>query len=157
MEYVSTVLIMSVLLGVLSLCAGGFKLTGAVRQVISLVMLVSVLLPLRELVNGAMPQYDIESHTSASVAETGEQLFLEECREAIESGVSRALTARFGEHGFGTEIYFDIADKTAVSITEADIRANNSAQGFINEIKGFVSMQLGCENVDITLEGEPFE
>lgn len=156
MEHISGIITVTVIIGIISVCVSGHRLSGAVKLICSLIIMISVLSPLVRLL------LRLEANELSLVIDEAdmqysdiENMYIEECRKQIEHSIVECLTYKFGNCDFSVVVELDTTDASSVVITSVTVKASDEATALKNQIVSFVKECTGCNNVTEEFKAVP--
>lgn len=155
MKYVSGIILVSVICGLVSILSNGYRLSKTVKIITSSLIILTVINPLLKVISEFDPKsfFNIAGQTDYYTENDAESFYLESCRLKIGENISERLTLSFGDYNFETSVILDTEDISAVEISSVCVTASAEASGLEKNIITCVSELTACRNVYTKFEG----
>ena len=145
MEYVSSIITLTVILGIISACAAGFRLSDGVKAIASLLMVTSILLPLVGSFNKYMTLPDSLMSEAEYSYSDGTQVYIETCKNEMEERLTALLAVSLDTKNVNVTMTLDTSDVSCIEITEVTV----CTDGETSKVKELVRQNTGCTNVTV--------
>lgn len=155
MGYINTVIVSSVSLGVLALAVGVGRLSKHCRQIISLLLILTVVLPFLSAIHKSLPSLGDSFDFGQSGVENGEAEayaeIVDKCVEKLEEKTANAVSAKLGVNikRSDVDIGVDSSDRENIVITFVGISADCDEKTK-EKISAYLKELLLCDNVSVT-------
>ncbi|MBE6563513.1 MAG: hypothetical protein E7660_07230 [Ruminococcaceae bacterium] len=145
MEYVTHIITLTVIIGVISIIAAGFRLSEGLKILASLLMVTATLLPLLGLFNTEkiIPEsFFSEAYVNYS---DGSDVYIETCKREIEERLTELLSNKLETEEVNVCITLDASDISSVDIAEVTVFINSEA----SKVKELIRDNTGCGKISV--------
>lgn len=150
MKYISTITVSAIALGVLSLSVGGGRLSKHCRQIISLLLILTVVMPFLKGVETSFTASPWEGSIPSPDTSVYEENLAKLCEKRLEESVTEALSDRFDIDAdkIKVDIETDSSDTSNILITEVWLELTDH-QYDKALISNYLKELLLCDNVNV--------